>query len=292
MKDKEKKTNLLNETGFPFQQWCLETIRNISKEHPLLNFYSTSEWPFTFPPSQGSMLGVHGTADVVAITGLKNKNQKNILIFLVIECKRAKSSIKNWMFIKDSVDSRPTFFYSNVREGIKEDRSIIRHLKFPDLGYASINDYDYCNNAVEFNKELSNINRDQSEKTYKAIKQANHAAHALEENEPKYIEYVTTEISLEQYDYFVVLPVVLTTANLFITEFDYKNIHNGDLCPNDVSYVKKSWLTYEFPLPDFLSFSVRNSQIRVEKRTTFIVNHEHFIEFLKGVKNLYDLEIR
>lgn len=38
----QKLTSKLNETGFPFQEWCFSNITNINK-----GGYNTKEYPFT-----------------------------------------------------------------------------------------------------------------------------------------------------------------------------------------------------------------------------------------------------
>lgn len=286
--DKTKVTDRFNETGFPFQQWCLETIRNFDQEYGGWRYKAVSEWPFTYPPSSGPLLGVHSTVDIVAIRVVSGISEKTLL-FLVIQCKRANNSIKNWIFLKENKDKHPVFIFSDVDEELNEKKFITRHLTFPDLGYPAVASFDYCNNVIEVNDKFSSVNRNQEEKVYKAIRQANLGIYALENKIPKYIENLTTDISLDSFRHFIFLPVVVTTANLYMADFDYKNVNRGDISHQDVKYEEKKWLTYEFPLPDFIGYGKVEPRVSIEKRTTFIVNDRAFVDFLKGIGVIYGL---
>lgn len=290
MQDKSKITDRFNETGFPFQQWCLETIRNFGKDHGGWKYKAVSEWPFTHPPSNGPLLGVHSTADIVAAKGVSGISDKTLL-FLVFECKRANTSIKNWVFTKDKQDKKPVFILSEIDSQLNETIYISRNLTFPNLKYLTSDSFDYCNNVVELNEKFSTLNRNQEEKVYKAIRQVNHSIYALERKKPKYIENLTTGINLAIFRYFVFLPVIVTTANLYIADFDYNGVTRGDVPDKNVNYEEKKWLTYEFPLPDFLGYGRTSDNVAIEKRTTLIVNDKALLDFLNAVSVIDGLGI-
>lgn len=282
--DKTKVTNSFNETGFPFQQWCFEIIKNTILQGE--KFEVISEYPFTFPPSNGPILGVHGTIDILAVKKIK-LYADYCLLFLVIECKRANKSIKNWFFTRSKENRLPVFMFSDVDNKLNEKMFVSRKVIFPNLGYKNIVDFDYCNQVIEINDLLTTVNRNQEEKVYKAIKQVNHGVSALERKIPKYIEGITNIIDLTRVIRFFYIPVVVTTANLFIADFDFKKIIDGDISDKEIEYTKKKWLTFEFPLPDFISCgSEQDQRIAIEKRTTFIVNDKSFEEFLKNIETI------
>ncbi|MCK9573675.1 MAG: hypothetical protein M0R20_04700 [Candidatus Omnitrophica bacterium] len=287
MIDKSKITDCFNETGFPFQQWCLETIRNFSKDHGGWGYKAISEWPFTCPPSNGPLLGVHSTADIVAIRGVTGA--ADTLLFLVIECKRANANIKNWVFMSDKYDNKPLFIFSKVDDDLKEAAYTTRRLTFPGLNYTTEN-FDYCNNVIEAKNDFSSLNRNQEERVYKAIRQANQGIFALENKKPRYIENLTTGLPSDVFKYFVFLPVVVTTANLYTTDFDYKNVTEGNILKENINYTEKKWITYEFPLPDFINYGRQLDGIALEKRTTFIVNDKSFTDFLSGIGKICNLK--
>ncbi|MCX6740321.1 MAG: hypothetical protein NTZ49_03780 [Candidatus Parcubacteria bacterium] len=288
--EKEKAVKLLNETGYPFQKWCLDTIRNCDQDHGSWIFKAVSEFPYTHPSSNGPILGAHGSIDIVAVRGVKGIEEKTLL-FLIIECKKANSNIKNWIFLNESLDKKPLFIFSDIIDNnlMYERKYLTRQLTFPDLGYRLIGDFNYCNQSIETNDKLTTINRNQDDKIYKAIRQAAHGSYALENKIPKYIEGISNKVNFLQFKHFIYLPVVVTTANLYLTKLDYKKIQNGDVNFKDIDMEEKKWLSYEFPLPDFINYGVIRDSITIssENRTTFIVNDKSFVEFLKNVGTIY-----
>lgn len=281
--DKQKITERFNETGFPFQHWCLETIRNIDKDHGGWIHVAVPEHPFTFPQSEGPTLGIHGAIDIVAVRGVKGIEKS--LLFLVIECKRANNEIKNWIFISDKHERKPAFIFSRItNESLVEKIEVSREMAFPELGYSYPGDFDYCYQGIEVNETQTTINRNQEERIYKSLRQVNHGACALEHQIPKnlYIEGLDRAFNFTKWQNFIYIPVIVTTANLFIANFDYKNIKDGDILSEVGDYQEKKWLTYEFPLPDFISYETPE-RLHLEKRTTFIVNHASLVGFLEKV---------
>src|SRR5207249_796884 len=82
------------------------------------------------------------------------------------------------------------------------------------------------------------------------------------------------------------LPVVVTTANLFLASFDPSKVSatNGTIDLSAVEYEEKKWITYDFPVPDYLKYqSIYHNRKNddVERSTTFVVNSKHWAEFLK-----------
>ncbi len=285
----ENLTNLLNQTGFPFQSWSLEIIRNLFSKYKTQEYLAIPEFPFTFPKTNGPILGIHSSIDIVAVTPSSRK--KKTLIFLIIESKKADEKIKNWLFLSDKKSAPPVFSYSKViDEGKREELYLHRNITFPELGYVSKEDFDHCYQAVEVNKSMLSLNSNQELKVYKALKQANHGCRAVEVQAPKYIEGLTERIPLKEFEYFVYIPIVLTTADLFLSEFESGKIISGEISPNDIKYLKKSWLVYDFPLPDFIGFSARNGEAIIEKRSTFIVNDKTFEDFLLKLPAIEGIE--
>jgi hypothetical protein len=285
--DSQKITKKLNETGFPFQHWCLEIIRDFKNNNGGWAYRAITEYPYTFPPTNGPLLGVHGTIDVLAIRAAEQLDKT--LVFLVMECKRADAKIKNWFFFQDKKDRRPKFIFSDLdsRTPFKEaNHFFINQITFPDLGYSNPEQYDYCYQGIELNSNFENINLNQKEKVYASLKQVNHGLRAIISSNKK-INGLTDSLNFSAFEHFLFIPVLVTTANLFITPItNYKEIRSGDLQSQKINYESKNWLTYEFPLPDFLSFRENGNQ-QVNYMTTFIVNHKSLIEFLSKIGVIY-----
>lgn len=296
----DKFTDLYNKTGIPFQYWCLSILRKVS------NYQGIPEFSFTHPSSSGAQLGKSSSADILALKiPARNRHQWfNGLVLFSIECKRANPEIKNWVFSKDPSKEDavlPTYLLKIVKE--KEvghiklfEHTIKKEGVFPGLGYNSLENLDCCLHGVEFNNDLTNINRNQNEIIYKSLLQTNHALNALF-CKFKYpfpnIEglYFPGE---EEINKILFLPIVITTANLFIANYDPIKVDfkTGKIDQKDIKFNgPRKWLTYEFPLPDYLKHSGEIScipgqettkiLINAERITTFIVNSEHWAEFLQ-----------
>ena len=298
---KDQFTNLYNQTGIPFQNWCFSTLEEI-------NIYQAiPEFSFTHPPSSGSQIGKHSSIDILALRGIPDfDNSKTFegLILLFIECKRADSTIKNWIFTKNPSRriKHPTFFVKKIKkEGDQRlnfyslESDIILQGYFDGLGYKKTQNLEYCLQGVEANKELTVVNRNQEKKIYKSLLQANHSLNALYSKSQFYplkIDGLEFPKELKTPIKILFLPVVVTTANLYIANYNPKDVKTGEINEKDIKFGKeRPWLTFEFPLPDYLkhsgnkrfmtSLSEEDIMLSVERSTTLIVNSEHWEEFLK-----------
>lgn len=274
----EKVLGLLNTTGYPFQHYCSQVISNLD------GFQVSVEVPFTDPPSNGPLIGAHGQIDILACCP---DRASNVFVCFVIECKRANEKIKNWVFLRNhQQDPRwPTFVMSMTtgdNSGSSPQLQIFRNVRFPALGYSELDRYDYCVNGLEINQNLSSINRDQSEKIYKPMVQVIHASHAFETMHPKIIEGIDY-LRQESGKLVLHLPVIVTTAELYLADFDPALVQKGDIQPGDLNFGSpRSWISYEFPLPDYLSYGLNRpgeGQTVVAKRTVFVVNYQSLTDF-------------
>lgn len=294
----DKFAELYNKTGIPFQYWCLSVLRKVS------NYQGIPEFSFTHPPSLGAQLGKSSSVDILAlrISPRNGRRWFDGLVLFSIECKRADPEIKNWVFSKDPSKEDavlPTYFLKTIKDvgSIKSfEHTVARNGVFPGLGYNGVQDLDSCLHGVEFNESLTNINRNQNENIYKSLLQTNHALNALFSK----FQYSFPRIEdlwfpkEEEVNKILFLPVVVTTANLFIADYDPEKVDfkTGKINKKDIKFNgPKKWLTYEFPLPDYLKHSGEMSYlpsqegteilIDTERITTFIVNSEYWKEFLE-----------
>lgn len=126
----EKIREILNFSGYPFQHYCVDLIGKLDK------FQVSAEIPYTHPPTNGPLLGVHGSIDAIAacpdIQGEK-------LVIFVVECKKANDRIKNWILLpnKQQRPKWPTFTSSEVPADNQEALGATRSAIFPRLGYSA-----------------------------------------------------------------------------------------------------------------------------------------------------------
>lgn len=285
-------TERLNETGFPFQEWCYEVIKSLGGTDG--ERLVTKEYPFTLI---GSRLDTPGTIDLLSLRIPENDGFHDCFWTLfVIECKKSKPGIKNWCFIKTNrgdKDSKTYFFGRNFE---KEEPLTFRLESYPhDRVKFFKGDGGTINETVMFGCEvnhlMNSLNRNQEEKIYNSILQSVHGCAWLEvKNLPIIQELHLSEdffISLgknirspKPYP-FLFIPLVLTTADLYVAEFNAFNVNNGEINAGKVKWEKRDWLVYDFGLPDHLQHN------ELISRGVFIVNDKYFQEFYKNFRPIY-----
>jgi hypothetical protein len=288
--DSTKILSLINSSGFPFQHSCASRIAALD------GFEVAQEVPFTFPGSNGPLLGVHGTVDIVA--SHRATSDSDDIVCLVTETKKANEDIKKWIFFEnDQKNPKWPLFVLDKNMGNTKAVMLTRTITLPKLGYTAQSNYQYCSNAIETNSQFSTINRNQTEKVYQSLKQVAHATRALLQI-PKVIEGLN-DLGKMDYNHLIFLPVVLTTAELYIPKYDKKLLIKGEIDQRDFDLgLPRKWLTYDLPLPDYLSYQIarpENSLITVEKLTVFIVNAdslEEFFEKSSDVRTIKDVPQR
>ncbi len=277
----DRALEIVNETGFPFQHQCADAIAGYQ------DFAVSMEVPYTYPQTNGPLLGVHGQADLIAVAPALT--EPDALMVFVVECKRANDKIKNWLLMTNPVQAPrwPTLFTSLDPESPPQLMSVNRAINWPELGYETGAAFDYCINGVEVNSDFRALNRNSEDKLYRPLQQVAHAAMAIGAMYPKIIEGIDYFRTFERPER-IYLPVVLTTARLYKIGFTPELVHDGAIPTDDFELGEpQKWLTYEFPLADYLGGSVErpNGPTHIPKRTIFIVNSEHLAEFFKAARS-------
>ncbi len=260
------------------------------------------------PPSLGAQLGKSSSIDILALKNFSaddfsaNRPPKFFdgLILFFIECKRADPKVKDWIFTKDPGGLKlPTFFTktlipANSPHGLYYE--IARNVCFPNLNYKRTADLDFCLQGTEFKSGLTDINRDKDEIIYKPLLQANHALNAIFRKSAIYPPQIEgLNFPLKKTEKILFLPVVVTTANLYVANYNPKEVDSktGKIEEKNISFGEpKPYITYEFPLPDYLKYSGKKTYntferreieelLDIERSTTFIVNSEYWEKFLK-----------
>lgn len=281
MSDAERIRNLLNFSGYPFQHYCADRISRLEK------FQLTTEHPFTYPASNAALLGAHGSIDILAACPT---NEGDTLVWFVVECKKANDKIKNWILLPNRHQSPkwPTFTITLEEPDGDQTVMVTRNAVFPDLGYESGSDFEFCINGIEANTALKATNANQSEKIYNPLRQVVHGTRAFEVSAPKLVEGIKYTRSGKSY-LNIFLPVIVTTANIYTVDVPVSKVSQGEI-PADALQLSspKKWATYEFPLPDYLGYSFKRGKGKttVAKRTVFIVNEKAIDEFFCGAVNV------
>jgi len=279
--DHQKITRIFNQTGVPFQDWCFNIVNQLD------NYKCVSEHPYTWPPSIGPSLGKPGAIDIIAAHFDNNPGPvafKEGVIYLIIECKRANEKIKNWIFPSVRRDRDDPVFVSKIyyKRGagpVEGNVCLENKLIFPDIGYDTSDKFECLNQGFEINNMLGSLNRDQNEIIYKSLLQSNTGLKSFTEK--------TADLSLPPHNKALFIPVVVTTADLYIAEYGPADVSipSGEISPDDITYIKRPWVIYQFPLPDYLSYI----DGKLIYSPTFVVNANGWEDFLKKVPTVYGI---
>jgi len=240
-------------------------------------FTAYREYPYSY--------GIHpriidGTVDVLAETSVGNGR---IVLILPAECKKADPKLKHWVFEPHrpaGIHDMPYFMFTKGGEN-----SFTQGYNLPNLGYNTPDDYENCVNVFEFSEDKGAISRnaDKALRAYYAIKQANEAVPGIVEKIPS--------LSHQPAAKNFVIPIVVTTANLWITQYDPQDIDKatGKIDAAKLDLVQKDWLLYHYPVAlqeqtrGSLVGSTTNDIIRPDKRPTFVVNSVKLRDFVTNL---------
>jgi hypothetical protein len=250
-----------------FKNWKNQRVFDTYREH-------------SYSYSKGSA-NVDGTIDVLAETGIQDNN---MVLFLPIECKKADPRLKHWVF----EPHRPTTpKQQELIMSVKNGNCFYnRWYNFPGLGYNAYSDYENCVNVFEFNETDGRLSRQgQKElRAYYAIKQAN-------ESVPGVVDKIPA-LSRNSSYHNVIVPIVVTTANLWVTDYDPAEIskENGDIPIDKLELKPKNWVIYSYPVPfhESISGTLQDNKgdegsITPDKRLTFIVKSTSLKEFVESL---------
>ncbi len=235
--------------------------------------------------------GVHpliisGTVDVLAETSIDNGS---IVLILPAECKKADPKLKHWVFDPHRPTRTRDMPYVMFTKG--GENSFTQDYNLPNLGYNTYGDYENCVNVFEFNEASGAINRNTTDKAlrpYFAIKQANEAVPGIVEKIPS--------LSRQPAAKNFIIPIVVTTANLWVTQYDPQDIDKatGEIDAAKLDLVQKDWLLYHYPLAfheqtrGSLVGPTTDGIIRPDKRPTFVVNSVKLRDFVTNL--IHDLD--
>lgn len=271
--EEDKITDLLNQTGAPFQDWCVSIVRSIPDYRVVPEFVLTE----ILSPEESMTIDLLAWHTPRPTTDVPFRGT----IFLIVECKRAKSTIKKWVFIPNQHTEQTPSFYITMTLGQGDSGQMC--LTFPKLGYPTPESFEGCIQVFEFNETFTALNRGKEEKTYKAMKQANYGLAGFVNGQYR-TTFAFSELGLPEWGGkggAVYLPVVVTTADLLLARYDAKEVigQTGEIPKDRITYKEKPWITFEFPLQKRFAFPT-GQELR---RTTFIVNANHWREFLENV---------
>lgn len=213
-----------------------------------------------------------GTIDVLAASIIA----PDTAVCMSIECKRANSQQKHWVFEKRDPKSEPSFYpfdYLSASGAIGYDKNVY----FSDLGYDVYTKLDRAIQVFEFKEDSGTLSHTQIEKAYFAILQANKSTSSFIQ-EPERIQAL---LGFEQKPNILYLSIVVTTANLWVQAYSPVDVDwkSGTISTDKLNLIPKDWVHFEFPLSNHLQTRT-GTGLGPVKRPSFIVNADKFGEFM------------
>lgn len=256
----------LNSTGVFFES----VIYNLLRKNSTYKIFR--EEPYSGSTSES----FEGVIDILLALLLPNTGR---IVCLSLECKKADPAQKKWVIdrlVKPDENSYPFDYYEAGVQNFNFNKNIF----FPSLGYSGMPFFDRGIQTFEFNETTGKLSLNKGERPYLALKQTNEAisSFSLEKRERIY-QIVGSNIN--QYD-VLYIPVVVTTAELFLIEYDPEKIdlHKGEISTGDVELISKNWVQYDFPLPYSLRTRAQD-RLGPVKRPSFIVTANKCEEFVE-----------
>ncbi len=216
-----------------------------------------------------------GVIDILLVKLLQSAGR---IICLTIECKKADPAQKKWVierWIKPDESNYPFDYYEAGVNNFNFNKNIF----FPSQGYGGMKFFDQGIQTFEFNESSGKLSRNQGERPYLALRQANEAISSFVDERKNRI-YEILGVNFRQYD-ILFIPVVITTADLLLLDYDPEKIDlsRGEIDIKEVKLNPKDWVHYEFPLPYSLRTRAQGGLGPV-KRPSFIVSAEKCEEFV------------
>jgi len=237
----------LNIQGTFFERWSQRVIENSQ-----WSIVSTN-YPVEFPPHNGPLIGEQSSLDIYA-----QLKKETILFTLLIECKKNNPEFIDWIFFPHSNSKHAKHFSGSlianeVRENSQKKWNINSMLSpMSSLEWIPTSDaWETRGNYISYK------GGNKTKTSNAAITQAAHqialatkAIYNEELNNSKILSAKTANVEMP-YKHQIFIPVILTTAKLFVCRFETKDIdqNTGEIPFSKAKLEEEPYLLYEYPLP-------------------------------------------
>jgi hypothetical protein len=272
----EKAIKALEEHGFLFQQRCLAEIRNGAQSY----LFESEEYPVSISEEETSIDFVFRT-------------RAGAQTYLIFECKRVNPDYLSWLFFRPKSQSTATFLSTKIDFS---GRAINEFwLQTATLDLFSGKENPYVSGGLELSEREGKSARPGRTSRTTAIQEA--------------CQQVLTGVgglALEHYEWrgrqestgpWYYLPIVLTTANLLLTEFDESEIglRTGQLPISKANTKSVDWVVLTFPVRGSLQVTKPTHsayypcgpsddfRLRFKVKSVAIVRGEKVLDFLRSI---------
>ncbi len=243
------------------------------------HFLVTAEWPFSQPTFQG-------TADIIAMNHNVNWDSEP-LVFFAIECKKAKADQKVWVF--DSNRSERDVKHPMIK--ISQDGDVVYESRagylIPNLSVNRVEDAPLYNKGYELRESDGNLNRNDSERIYTSLTQANKAAVGVVKSNYKNVFNINPQ--LFERNPVAVIPIVITNAQLKTISYNPEKIdkNSGEIKSSEATLEDRDWLMFDYPLSNDLQILGKprgqDATVQPIKRPTYIVSAHNALNIMHEI---------
>jgi hypothetical protein len=278
----------LNIQGLFFQRLCADIINQ--KPQNQIRLVAT-EYPVEYPPSSGSERSNESRLDIYARSIGPFNNYPSAIQF-AIECKKNNPDFIDWVFFPSYPAKQPAYELLTVKPYpiYKESWKPIFH-----INKCSTQKFILVNEGRETRGTYDGYKRgDKTRTANDSIESACHqvvlATHSIAYKNREGAFHDLEKSSKPIFTQYLYIPIVVTTANLFICDFSPADvsIDLGEL-PFDKAILRSvESVVYEYPIPPHLQLNGENWESSYNKaelemlfhRHVFIINSLHFEETL------------
>ncbi|NMC36156.1 hypothetical protein GYA49_03870 [Candidatus Beckwithbacteria bacterium] len=278
----------LNIQGTFFERWCQEEIKKSNWNIVSINY------PVEFPPHNGPFIGEQSSLDIYAQFA-----KKTILLTVLIECKKNNPEFIDWVFFSHPSKKHLKHFTGSLIEHQlitgKENKWQTISMLSPmvALDWIPTSDaWETRGNYLKYKKD-----GDKTRTSNAAIMNAAHQI-ALATKSVVNEEIVNSKTlsgkSEMPYIHQIFIPTIVTTAKLWICNFDPKDVNpkTGEIPFTKASLDEQPYLLYEYPLPvhfhstplDKVNVLKTGNKDFGTKMDILVVNSFHLSEFLSQLE--------
>lgn len=279
----------LNIHGVFFERACVNLIGNASNWRVI-----STNYPVEFPPPNGPWRGKESSLDIWT-----RREDESHVVDAFIECKKANPEFVNWIFFERTATSDPS------QPGIVRIDNMQAEGTSPtwstSTGIADITtSTTVATDAREVRGDYVNYHGGKKTKTSNAsIQDAAYqvalATRALINEESRLLDKArgSREYPAPPWRRKYYVPVICTTARLYIAKFDPKtvNIKSGEIDLDQATLAPTSDILFEYPLPKHLQLTPANPLNALKsgyaeafsRMHIFVIQSESLVEFLNDL---------
>jgi hypothetical protein len=283
----------LNVHGTFFQNKIAYIVYN---HNPNRLHFLTTEYPVEFPPNNRRD---ESRLDVLGF--IPAQFSKNSGVYLIIECKKCNPDFVDWVFYPTIQNQ--LIGYDDSRITVLRNCNVYINKQTGDISRAELGltnrmsfDLQISGDCREARGSYDGVAKDKKTKTSNAsITDASYqvtlATHSIAMEQYKQNAESIKETGQQLFNNNIYVPIIVTTANLFMINYDLKDIDlsTGEI-PLDKAILKPlERLFYEYPIPPHLQTNLDDKYLQpydfIKKdfrvrRYILVVNAKHFEDAL------------